>query len=236
MLALYSLLNQAQQQQQQQQQANGDQQQHYQQPQHQHALQQLPQQQQQHRPAQQSRREERKGKTGDVVPLPPASAAAGSSKAPPSSSRPALSLSAARSLLESGSDWTVFLVNRADPSRTSRHPVVLWWSRDADGGDGGKGRLCWARRSASPAAGQSRLEYHPSRSLLLDGQLEVSLGKQSAAMLNGGMDDVDDGRCVSICVDRTVLNLAAASERDRDAWLAALHAVMIDSGNKLVTQ
>ena len=226
MLALYSLLNQAQ----QQQAANGpDQQQHY------------DQQQQQQQPRQQSRREERKVKTGDVMPLPPAAATAGGggSSGPSSSSsssRAALPLSAAVSLLESGSDWTVFLINRAEPSRTSRHPVVLWWSRDVDGRDGGKGRLCWARRSATAAAGASRLEYHPSRSLLLDGQLEVSLGKQSKAMLNAGMEDVDDGRCVSICVDRTVLNLAASSERDRDAWLAALHTVMIESGNKLVTQ
>ena len=144
-----------------------------------------------------------------------------------------VSVSRALELLESGSDFTVFLVDRSQPQLTSRHPVVLWWIPDSAAG---KGRLCWSRRSASGGGGgQTRLEYHPSRSLLLSSSVELSLGKRTKALCNGGMDDVDGGRCVSVMVDRTVLNLAAETEAARDEWLAALHAVMADGDDKRAT-
>ena len=148
-----------------------------------------------------------------------------------------LPLSKALALLEGGSDFTVFLVDRSNPHLTSRHPVVLWYIPDSSAE--GKGRLCWSRRSASAASAHAaappRLEYHPSRSLLLSSAVELSLGKQTKALCNAGMDDVDGGRCVSVMVERTVLNLAADSEEARDEWLAALHTVMINGNKKLTT-
>ena len=134
-------------------------------------------------------------------------------------------------LLERGSDFTVFLVDRSNSQLTSRHPVVLWYIPDS--GSEGKGRLCWSRRSASAGSAPPRLEYHPSRSLLLSAAVELSLGKQTKALCNRGMEDVEAGWCVSVMVERTVLNLAADSEEARDEWLAALHAVMIHGNKKL---
>ena len=147
-----------------------------------------------------------------------------------SSATASMSLSSALELLETGSSFTVFLVDRSSPALTSRHPVILWFIPDSAAE--GKGRLCWSRRSASAPA---RLEYHPSRSLLLSSAVELSLGKQTKALCNAGMEDVLAGRCVSVMVDRTVLNLAAESEAARDEWLAALHTVMINGDKKLTT-
>ena len=65
--------------------------------------------------------------------------------------------------------------------------------------------------------------------------VELSLGKETKALCNQAMDDVDAGRCVSVMVDRTVLNLAADTEAARDEWLAALHTVMIHGNKKLTT-
>ena len=79
-----------------------------------------------------------------------------------------------------------------------------------------------------------KLEYHPSRSLVLNKEVEVSLGKQTKALCNAGMEDVEAGRCVSILVEKTVLNLAANSEAERDQWLTALHTVMTEQGRKKV--
>ena len=166
---------------------------------------------------------QRRGK--EPNPASSSSIPSDSASAVPSS----LSLPHALELLECGSDFTVFLVDRSNPHQTSRHPVVLWWIPDSAAG---KGRLCWSRRSSS---GPTRLEYHPSRSLLLSSAVELSLGKQTKALCNAGMDDVDAGRCVSVMVDRTVLNLAAVSEQARDEWLAALHTVMIHGNKKLTT-
>ena len=71
-------------------------------------------------------------KTGDVVPvsapLPPSP-----STFPPPSTLP---MQDALQLLESGTDFTVFLVDRANPMQTSRHPVVLWWIPDSSAGKG----------------------------------------------------------------------------------------------------
>ena len=140
-----------------------------------------------------------------------------------------MSLSRALEVLEAGSDFTVFLVDRSNPQLTSRHPVVLWWIPDSAAG---KGRLCWSRRSVTAPG---RLEYHPSRSLLLSSNVELSLGKQTKALCNGGMEDVEAGRCVSVMVDRTVLNLAADSRAARDEWLTALHTVMANGHQQLTT-
>ena len=185
---------------------------------------------QQHKPAQ-AKQPLHGHQAADVVPLSTPSPAA--APTPPTFPPPAgLPLSSALELLESGSDFTVFLVDRANPALTSRHPVVLWWIPDSTQG---KGRLCWCSRPGGVRGDRVKLEYHPSRSLLLNKEVEVSLGKQTKALCNAGMEDVSAGRCVSILVDKTVLNLAAESEGERDDWLSALHTIMTGAGTRSVT-